>query len=359
MEASFEEVRIRAIAAALPRTSLNLTDLAKDFGALEVKRIIRSTGIESVRIAGELNTGDLCQAAARSLFDTTGVHPGSVDAIVVVTQTPDLVMPATSVMLQHRLGLPVHCAAFDINYGCSGYIYGLYQAAMLVSSGGCGRVLLCTGDVITKLLHSEDRHLRMLFGDAATATLVERGDDRIDFSLRTDGSGAKHLNTPHSHAAGQSGTAQVSRLYMDGAQVMNFALSSVPPAIDALLDRLRIRSQDVPLYALHQANRFMLEYLARKMGLSPQQVPVQVREVGNTGPSSIPLAMSIGVPGVLFRQDGVVACGFGVGLSIGVAQLPLACTQIIPPVDVAPHCATSLLSIPKEEQDHELEGDLV
>jgi 3-oxoacyl-[acyl-carrier-protein] synthase-3 len=359
MEASFQGVRIRAIAAALPRTVLNLADLAKDFGALEVKRIIRSTGVESVRVAGELSTGDLCQAAARSLFETTGVHPGSVDAIVVVTQTPDMMMPATSVLLQHRLGLPVHCVAFDINYGCSGYIYGLYQAAMLVSAGGCGRVLLCTGDVISKLLHPEDRHLRMLFGDAATSTLVERDNGRIDFSLRTDGSGAKHLNTPNSHAGGQSGGSQASRLYMDGAQVMNFALSSVPTAIDTLLDRLRIRPQDVPLYVLHQANRFMLEYLARKMGLPPQKVPVQVRDVGNTGPSSIPLAISIGAPGVLFRQDGVVACGFGVGLSIGVARLPLGCTQIIPPVDVAARGAPSQLYICNEEQDDELEGDLV
>jgi len=334
MNASFAGVSIRAIASALPAQTLCLKDLAGEFGEQEVRRIIRSTGIESVRLAGDLRTSDLCESAALSLFAALQVPADAIDAIVLVTQTPDFVMPATSALLQHRLGLRRDCVAFDINYGCSGYIYGLYQAAMLIAAGGCGRVLVCTGDVISKLLDPRDRNVRMVFGDAAAATLVERGEHSMEFAFQTDGGGYRHLHTPLLYADGPEISAQSGRLYMDGAEIMNFALGSVPPAIDLLLGRLGLHRNDVPLFALHQANSFMLRYLARTLSIPERKVPVQIKDVGNTGPSSIPLAMSIGVDGTDFRQDGVVACGFGVGLSVAVARLPLADVTLLPPVDV-------------------------
>src|SRR5262249_4448517 len=147
-------------------------------------------GIKTVRVAPrEIKCSDLCAAAAKKLFQQLQVNLNSIDAIVFVSQTPDHVAPATSAVLQHRLGLKRSVVAFDINYGCSGYIYGLYQAGLLLSSGGCQRVLVCAGDVITHLLNPADRQVRMVLADAGSATLIEKGDDQWAVAIETDGSG--------------------------------------------------------------------------------------------------------------------------------------------------------------------------
>jgi 3-oxoacyl-[acyl-carrier-protein] synthase-3 len=335
MNASLSGVAIRSIAAALPARTLPFSELAPAFGALEVKRIARSTGIQAVRLAGALRTSDLCVAAAQSLIGETGVDSASIDGVVVVTQTPDGAMPATSGRIAHRLGLRRGVVVFDLNHGCSGYIYGLYQGAMLVASGGCRRVLVCTGDVVTKLLHPDDRHVRLVFGDAATATLIERGDDTVDFSFWTDGAGERFLNTPMRYRHAQGESAGWGYLHMDGAGVMNFALEHVPLAIGDFLRRHGVETADVPVFLLHQANLFMLEYLAKRLGVARSKVPVNVEHVGNTGPSSIPLCLSLDAAQRTLAHDGAIACGFGVGLSIGVARLALARTIVVPPVDVA------------------------
>lgn len=335
MNASIGGIAIHSVAAALPARTLPFAELEPLFGALEVKRIARSTGIHAVRLAGALTTGDLCVAAVESLFAQTGVDRASVDGVVVVTQTPDFAMPATSALVAHRLGLRRGIASFDINHGCAGFIYGLYQGAMLVAAGGCKRVIVCTGDVITKLLDPHDRHVRLVFGDGATATLVESGDDTLDFAFWTDGSGSRFLNTPLSYAVPDSASAHWGHLHMDGAGVMNFALEQVPRAIGDFLQRHGLALEQVPVFLLHQANLFMLEYLAKRLGVGRAKVPVNVGQVGNTGPSSIPLCLSLDASQRALAHDGAIACGFGVGLSVGVARLALAKTLLVPPVDVS------------------------
>jgi 3-oxoacyl-[acyl-carrier-protein] synthase-3 len=334
MKVSLPLVRLSAVTACLPARAQSMVDMARDFGELEVRRIVHSTGVEAVRVAGELTTGDLCFAAARHLLTLTGTTPDSIDAVVVVTQTPDDLMPGVGVQLQYRLSLPKEVVAFDINYGCSGYVYGLYQAAMLVRAGGCRRVLLCTGDVTSKLLNSGDRHVRMVFGDAASASLVETGNDQFDFVIRSDGGGRGHLNTPMRYAQSAESSGQLGQLHMNGAEIMRFALDAVPPLVDELLDFCRLRKSDIRLFAMHQANGFMLNYLRKCMGLERGTMPIDVRDVGNTGPSSIPLLLSRGAQ----RQDGLpdagVLCGFGVGLSLAAARVDLRHTRCIPPVDL-------------------------
>lgn len=338
--ARFQHIAINGIASALPEKGLTLKDFTESFGALEVERIARSTGIEAVRIADGLSTVDLAVGAANSLIDGLKIQKASIDAVVLVTQTPDHCMPASSALLAHRLGLHHDIPAFDLNFGCSGYLYGLFQAAMLISSGGCGCVLVCTSDVISKLLHPDDRHVRMVFGDGATATLVSQGLDGLDLSFQTDGGGENHLRTPITYGADPACSAATGFLQMDGAQVMNFALDRVPVAINQFLAQCQMPSADqLPLLLLHQANQFMLGYLSKKLRIPPERVPVSIRHVGNTGPSSIPLMISQGHPAHSFQQNDVIACGFGVGLSIGVGRLALASTLVIPPINVAGHSA--------------------
>ncbi|WP_165847948.1 ketoacyl-ACP synthase III [Paraburkholderia lacunae] len=339
MNTTINGVSIAAIAASLPREVVAVDSFAARYGRHEVERIARSTGIEAIRVAGGLTTGDLSTAAAHSLCAAIDADPASIDGLVLVTQTPDCAMPATSALIAHRLGLRRDVVAFDLNFGCSGYIYGLYQAALLVAAGGCRRVLVCTGDVITKLLHPDDRHVRLVFGDAATATLIEQGNDAIDFAFSTDGSGMQHLHTPLAYTDDAAHASRTGHLFMDGAQVMSFALEQVPLAVNAFLATHRLTLDEVPLFLFHQANRFMLHYLARKLGIAPQRMPVSVGAVGNTGPSSIPLTVSLAAAETGWRHQGVLACGFGVGLSVGVARLSLRNTVVAAPVDVGDETA--------------------
>ena len=207
----FANVDVRAITAALPQAGMDRDGFAALFGEKEVKRIMDSTGIQAVRLAGTLTVGDLCAAAARHLMAEMDIPAHSIDAIVVVTQTPDELMPGVAVKLHDRLGLREDCLAFDLNYGCSGFIYGLTQAALLIQGGDCQSVLVCTGDVTSKLLHPDDHHVRLVFGDAASATWVTAGTNTLEVLIRTDGSGRASLNTPlHYHQEGKAGPVRVT-----------------------------------------------------------------------------------------------------------------------------------------------------
>ena len=335
MNCSIQRVGVTALAAALPRRRLAFSELGEMYGELDVKRIVRTTGIEAVRVAGSLSTGDLCHAAAKHLLDTHGVDARSIDGLVLVAQTPDRVMPPTSALLQHRLSLRNDCVALDINYGCSGYIYGLYQAALMIASGGCRRVIVCTGDVITKLLKRDDRHVRLLFGDAATATLVEAAETGIAVDFRTDGSGAEHLCTPLDYIGSDAAATVGGHLVMDGGKVMEFVLEAVPKMLRKFLLDQQIELEQVQLWAMHQANAFIVNYLRKTLRVNGDLMPVNVRHVGNTGPSSIPLLLCMSRGLSTAPPERAVLCGFGVGLSIGAAYLPLSGAQFYAPVDVS------------------------
>src|SRR3990167_5904555 len=174
MKAQFSGISIRSVATLLFHQSYDLSQLASRFGEKEVTRIIANTGIHSVHIAPlEMTLSDLCVSASQHLLNTTDIDKNTIDAVVLITQTPDRRLPATSTMIQYQLGLNKNVVAFDINYGCSGYIYGLYQAAMLIASGGCRRVLVCAGDLMTRYVNPHEQHVVMLFGDGISSTLLE------------------------------------------------------------------------------------------------------------------------------------------------------------------------------------------
>ncbi|MFS0822753.1 ketoacyl-ACP synthase III [Bacillus sp. 1P02SD] len=350
MKVKFEKLSIKGIATAIPRNILDLkSSLSSLYGTAEVNRIIASTGIEQIRVAGENQcASDFCATAAERLFSILEIDPLTIDGLVFVSQTPDYKIPATSTILQHKLGLPTTAVAFDINYGCSGYVYGLYQASMLVSSGGCKRVLVCVGDVTTKLVYPEDRSVRMVFGDGGSATLVERGENTSYFNLKTDGSGAKHLiipaggsrnpisdktSIPYETNDGNIRTEET--VHMNGMEIMSFALREIPIMVDELLEYVNWNKNDVGIFALHQANKFMLEYLRRKMKLDKSTVPIAVETVGNTGPASIPLMLSLKSQELREGKqlDKIVCCGFGVGLSWAACTLDLSSTVILGPIE--------------------------
>lgn len=313
MNIKFHEISIRGISATVPKNKLNLSDLKNEFGLNEIKRIAMSTGIDSVGIAlPDQRASDFCFHAANQLMHELSIDSSSVDAIIFVSQTPDYKMPATSCVLQHRLGLPKSALAFDINYGCSGYIYGLYQASLLIHSKSCKRVLVCVGDTISKHLKPNDQKVRLVFGDSGAATIVESGADDIAFNIMTDGSGFKNLMIAKNQDDNNA------YLNMDGSKIMEFALREVPPSIDSALLQMQWKKEKVGIYALHQANQFMLDYLRKKLDIKKQQIPIAIKHYGNTGPASIPLALCHHKKS--FNKESlskVILSGFGVGLSWG------------------------------------------
>jgi 3-oxoacyl-[acyl-carrier-protein] synthase-3 len=324
VEITLPNLAIRAISAALPQKSVSLLSLFPQEVHEDIARIQRSTGIQSVRMAENETTFDLCLAAGKHLLNHSA-KASDIGGIVVVTQTPTHRLPAMSVMLQEALGLSQQVVAFDIAYGCSGYVYGLYQAALLIHSGSCKQVLVLSGDVITPYLSSEDRNTRLVLGDGASATLVEKGQDSFSFVMGCDGAGAHHLSAPINDT-----------LFMNGMEVMNFALREVPPMVSRLRELKQWAPLDVTLYGLHQANAFMLHYLTKVMQLDKEKVPVAVDHVGNTGPASIPLMLSLNKK--IFLQtpsmlEKVILCGFGTGLSWAGVALSLAKALILAPVD--------------------------
>lgn len=346
---------ISGICSALPAATVALTELAAEYGEAEISRIIASTGIRQVHIAPpDVCSSDLCQAAADHLLSALDLAPGEIDALLFLSQTPDWPLPPTACALQHRLGLSRNSVALDVNYGCSAYIYGLFLAGNLIQTGSCRRVLVCAGDTISRLIHPQDKAVRVIFGDAGSATLVEAtaATDQTGqwpFILHTDGGGANHLMVP-AGAARQPHSAQTGvateresgnwrsdeNLFMDGMEILNFSLREVPPLVTELLAMRNWSHAEANAGAviLHQANRFMVDYLRRKLKLDPAAVPIAVEEVGNTGPASIPLTLCQTHQRLRQEQrlQRTLLCGFGVGLSWGGTAGNLANTLILDPI---------------------------
>jgi 3-oxoacyl-[acyl-carrier-protein] synthase-3 len=330
--------RILDLAAHLPERVLGNEELAALYPDWSADKILAKTGIRERRIAASGETAaDLAHAAAEKLFTQGRVARDEIDFILFCTQAPDYLLPTSACLLQERLGLPRSAGALDFNLGCSGFVYGLSLAKGLVDSGAARRVLLLTADTYSKYIHPQDRSVRTLFGDAAAATVIG-ADERKDadaqsaigpFVFGTDGRGARDLiveaggaRRPHD---AQSGVAQLDangnvrsaeNLHMNGAEVFAFSLREVPAAIDALLDKAGLAREDIDYFVLHQANRFMLDTLRKKIGIAPDKMPLHLEDVGNTVSSTIPMALvRMREGGQLVAGTRLMLVGFGVGYS--------------------------------------------
>ena len=291
-------------------------------------------GIKSRRMADEKTcTSDLCRAAAARLLRQLEWDPASVDGLILVTQTPDYVMPSTSCILQHQLGLPESCAAFDVNLGCSAYVYGMWLANSLSFCGACRRILLLTGETPSKFVDSRDRATALLFGDAGSATALEATDDpsrQAHYVVMTDGKGAGDLIVPGGMFR-ERFPEDRSRfcLYMDGGHIFDFTRNRVPPLIQDLLALSGRKPEEYAYFIFHQANEYLIKFLAHRAGISMDKVPCSIGQFGNTGAASVPLTLArAGRPeGTSGSPYHVMLLGFGVGLSWGGVsiQLPADC----------------------------------
>jgi len=326
---------IRAIATHVPDRVLTNEELAALFPSWPAAKILDKTGIRERRIAASDETAsDLAFKAAEALFASGKVERDQIDFLIFCSQASDYVLPTTACLLQSRLGLRREIGALDVNLGCSGFVYCLSLAAGLIAAGAAASILILTADTYSKYINERDKSVRTLFGDGAAATLVVPADEgssaRIGpFVFGTDGEGARDLivetgafRRPRCtesaiEIADASGNIRsADNLYMDGGRVMSFTLKEVPKAYHELLGRAGVTEEEVDHIVLHQANRFMLDALQKKMAVPDAKLPRHFEMIGNTVSSTIPFVLAkLMEEGLMAPGTRIMLIGFGVGLS--------------------------------------------
>ncbi len=321
----------------MPCQGYHNDDLASDFPDWPAQKIYDKTGIRCRHIAASDEcASDLAVEAAQRLFAHGLVKPEDIDFVIFCTQEPDHFLPSTACLIQNRLGIPQTAGALDINLGCSGFVYGLGLAKGLIETSQATHVLLLTADTYNKVINPLDKGCRVLFGDGAAATLVESlPQEGIDsscldhFVYGTDGSGAGNLivkkgafRNPLQMTQGQVDSGNY--LYMNGPEILNFSIREVPRAVNTLFTKAQLTLDDVDYFVFHQANKFMVEHLRKKLGIREDRCVLAVEDTGNTVSSTIPIAIC-----KTFRElrtelrvgQRIVCVGFGVGLSWGACVL--------------------------------------
>jgi 3-oxoacyl-[acyl-carrier-protein] synthase-3 len=342
----YKNVVISAISACVPKNISSNHELRSMMPEEEVEKVINSIGIKEKRIADQdVCASDLCFKAAEKLLEDNRINRNAIDVLLFLSQLPDYKIPATAPVLQDRLRFPKTTAAFDLSLGCSGYVYGLATAMSFASQEGINRVLLLVGETFSKIVNKQDKVNAPLYGDAGTATLIEKSKgDEAFFSLYSDGAGkdavmikageARFPDTAESLISREKEEGNIradNELFMDGMDVFNFALSVVPKSIKEICTIANADIMNVEHIILHQANKFMTDFIVKRLKYPVEKVPYCLDRYGNTSSASIPLTVVSELAGK--NIGNVVMCGFGAGLSWGSAYLSLAQCNISKLID--------------------------
>lgn len=303
-------IGISEIASWIPEARENNLDKLKRHDTDE-NFVLDKIGIRSLsRLEPDQYASDACVKAFEALQKKCVLNSQDVDFLVVVTQTPDINIPHVSAMVHGKLGLPTRCAAFDISLGCSGWVYALHVAVAFMIQNELSTGLLFTADPYSKIIDPQDKNTDMLFGDAASVTLLTANplwaNGKADFL--SDGSQWQLLRKN-----------EAGSLNMDGRGIFNFVMTELPKSIDRCLEKNGLTKDEIDLYALHQASKFIVEQLTKRVKINPEKVPFVIREYGNTVSSSIPLVLENRIHDEQFSR--VLISGFGVGLSAGTSIL--------------------------------------
>lgn len=341
-------IRIAGLAASVPSRKEANADYAW-IPKKEREQLMKTVGVVEKRVITEgTATSDLCFAAADRLLQDLGWNREGIGVLLFVSQTRDYLIPATSGILQDRLGLPHSAVVMDINQGCSGFVYGLSVIGSLMNSMGITRGLLLAGDISSLNASYRDKSTHPLFGDAGTACAVEldAAAPGMPFHLEGDGSGHKAIMIPDGgfrrllkkesfnykkHAPGiHRNNLQIA---LDGIEVFNFSLREVVPNIRALLQYSERSLDTVDHVIFHQANRLINETLRKMLKLDPAKVPYSIQKFGNTSSASVPLTMvsELG-PSLRTKPLRLLLSAFGIGLSWGsvlVDTSPMICPDVI------------------------------
>ena len=332
----YHGVGIKAMSACVPSRVYSNRDLGYLIPENEIEKTINSIGVAERRIADDdVTASDLAYKAAMKLMEDNGIEPDSIDVLLFMSQTSDYRIPATSCILQHRLGLSKDTCCIDLSLGCSGFVFALSTAFAYASMEGVNRVLLLDGETFSKIVNKRDKVDWPLYGDGATATLIEKGNYAESlFILNTDGSGESTVKiqgggmrqkvTADSiiEKEREEGNIRTDlEVFMDGMDVFNFAMRVVPKSVKQICTETQTTLDDIDWLVFHQANKFMTDFFAKRLKFDMKKVPYCIQKYGNTSSTSVPLTIVSELKDKLKDGDRVVMCGFGAGLSWGTARV--------------------------------------
>ena len=322
---------IKAISYYLPENVLTNEIIGMEFPEWSIEKIASKTGIHNRHIAAKDEfSSDMAVNVAEKIFEEHGIDRNEIDFLLLCTQSPDYFLPTTACILQERLHLRTGIGALDFNLGCSGFVYGLSLAKGLITGKMAKNVLLITSETYSKFIHPKDKSNLTLFGDAAAATLISSESGIFDignFVFGTDGRGAENLivkqgglRFPESSSedvVDEFGNVRNDKcLYMNGTEIFNFTLESVPKLVKELINKEEVEMSAIDLFIFHQANRFMLNHLRKKLGISEERFFVFMENCGNTVSSTIPIALyEAKKQDKIVKNGKVMLAGFGVGYS--------------------------------------------
>ena len=343
---SFNNINMTAVAAAVPSEIVEVDSFKPQFGDELVDRFKILTGIKQFRkTAPHQTASDLGYVAAEEIINRKNVDRESIGALVFVAHSTDYRRPATACVLHKRLELSKECVAFDVSLGCSAFVYGLQIVCSLMANSDIERALLVVGETLTKMTYPKDKSVAMLFGDAGGAVLLEKKQDaEIKGLLRTDGTGYRAIIAP---AGGFRNINADSRpmvwddgnertlynTYMNGTDVFNFSISDVPKAIKDFLQKTNTTVEDYDYYIMHQANYFIHKQLSKKLKMPLEKMPVCLDRYGNSSAAALPLTLCDRFGNTDEGTIKTLLCGFGVGLSWGVASATLETSGIYPIIE--------------------------
>lgn len=335
MNFSFRNKRISGVLTVLPANERSFLEEMKNYNAPEARslKLMEVMGYNKRRIVKEgVCVSDLAVFGLENLFSRGLLKREEIDALILATTTPDYFVPPTSSVIQGRLGLKQDMFCLDINQACAGFVVGLVQAFMLLEQPAINKVVLLSGDVLSRKVCVKDRNIYPLVGDAVGITVVERdpADSTIEATIKMDGSRGNALTIPAGgmrlpcsadtavlEDVGDNNLRAKDHLFMDGSAIFNFVQTEVPPLIGGLLSRAGRQADSLDFFFCHQPNRFMLQKLADKMKIPHAKMPNNVVErFGNSGGATIPIALAVNVADRL-KSGSINAClaGFGAGLT--------------------------------------------
>jgi len=323
-------VKIEKIEFYLPSDKLTNEDLKKEFVDFDLNKVENKIGIKSRHIANKETSLDLAYNSSLKVLKST--KDKNIDFILYCTQTPDYILPTSACILQDKLNLKTNIGALDFNLGCSGYVYGLALCKGLIDTGIAKRILLVTTDTYTKYIHKQDKGNRSIFGDGSTASILSYCDKNNikEFQLNTDGSGYDKLiikNGGSKYSLDENSALKMygdnnyyndNCLYMQGPDIFNFTIKNIPKLINDVLDKNKMNMDEIDYFIFHQANKFMLKYLMKKITIPKEKFHLNLTETANTVSSTIPIAIKQAFDDNKIKiGDNVLLAGFGVGLSWG------------------------------------------
>lgn len=345
----FNNIRVAGVACAVPRNKIETESYKPLFGAEEVEKFMAMTGVRSAhRTLEHQTTSDLGFRAAKELLAKKNVRPEEIGALIFASHSPDYRRPATAFVLQHRLGIPKDSVCYDISLGCSSLVVGMQTAASLLQTGDINKALVVVGDTAGKTVNPNDRSSAMLFGDAGGVMLLEKTEceaDRIDAMIRSDGSGYKYMIVPgggcrNLHASEEvvmcedGNPRSLMNSFIRGTSVFTFTIFDVPRLIKDFWAKTATGPDDYDCFAFHQANLYILKQIAKKTKMDFDRMPITLDRYGNTSGASAIVSMCDRYGGSAEpKKIKVMACGFGVGISLGATSFEIDTTDILPIIE--------------------------